>query len=379
MLRFSEYNHIIMNVFLYFRRKLCYHISIKSEWTEYMKKKVLLGLSGGVDSAVSAALLKAGGYEVTGCCLRLSEGGGENSPELHSARNAAERLGIELVFADYRELFRHEVEEYFAREYFAGRTPNPCIRCNPTVKFRALCAEADKISADFIATGHYAKVRRSENGRTRLCASPSKKDQSYFLYRLTGEQLDRVIFPLGDFISKEQVREKGLELGLMAAKRSDSQEICFIPDGDYSRYICEKHGYTPKKGNFIDIHGNIIGTHEGIIHYTAGQRKGLGAFGEPMYVKSVSAADNTVMLCRKNERMTDSVHISDCVFSPECPQGSFCGEVKVRNTAAAVSAEIRRFENGAEIKFSSPVIAPSPGQSAVIYSGGVVEGGGIVI
>lgn len=343
-------------------------------------KKVLVGLSGGVDSAVSAKILTDKGYEVTGCFLLLTENSDINSEEAGQARAVAQYLGIKLVFADFREHFRKNVTEYFAKEYLSGKTPNPCIMCNPTTKFFSLLQTADKEGADFIATGHYAKIGFcEEENRHFLSAAPSKKDQSYFLYRLENEQLARVIFPLGDFENKEQVRQVGEAAGLSNSKKKDSQEICFIPDNSYAKFICDNFDFVPSPGDFLDMQGNKIGTHTGIINYTVGQRKGLGAFGEPRYVKKINAADNTVTLCRENERFATHF-VADSVYMNmnNIPE-KLTALVKVRSTGTPAEAEITFSGNKMTIDFVSPVLSPAPGQSAVIYTAdGRVLGGGVI-
>ena len=343
-------------------------------------KKVLVGLSGGVDSAVSAKILIDKGYDVTGCFLLLTENSDINSGEADQARAVADYLGIKLVFSDYREHFRKNVTEYFAREYLSGKTPNPCIMCNPTTKFFSLLETADKEGADFIATGHYAKIGFSEEEKLHfLSAAPSKKDQSYFLYRLKAEQLARVIFPLGDFETKEQVRLIGEEAGLSNSKKKDSQEICFIPNNNYAQFICSNFDFAPKPGAFLDMQGNKIGTHTGIINYTVGQRKGLGAFGEPRYVKSINAADNTVTLCKENERFATHFVADSTYINMNTTPERLTAFVKVRSTGTPTEAEIVFDENKMTIDFTSPVLSPAPGQSAVIYdASGRVLGGGVI-
>lgn len=343
--------------------------------------KILLGLSGGIDSAVAASVLKEQGYTPVGCYLFLTENSLNDTTAYQNARKAAEKLGIEFTAEDYCERFKENVSDYFIKEYLSGKTPNPCIRCNPTVKIRSLTDTADKYGIEKIATGHYALTAYSEKyASTVLKASPSKKDQSYFLYRLSPEQLKRTVFPLGNFLSKEEVREYARGLSLPNAETPDSQEICFIPDDDYIKYICTHSDFIPEKGNFIDIAGNVIGTHNGIINYTVGQRKGLGAFGEPRYVKEINAYDNTVTLCKKDERFAYSLKASDISLSVNnLGEGSFCADVKIRSTAKAVPAQVTIKDGVMEVVFSEKVLAPTPGQSAVMYDGDTVLGGGIII
>ncbi|MBE6715513.1 MAG: tRNA 2-thiouridine(34) synthase MnmA [Ruminococcaceae bacterium] len=342
---------------------------------------ILLGLSGGIDSAVSAAILKEQGYNVIGCFLNLTGNSDKISEEEKNARKIAEYLKIDFVTGDFRDRFRENVSSYFIREYLSGKTPNPCIMCNPTVKIRSLADMADSLDIEKIATGHYALTSDSEkySGRV-LTASPSKKDQSYFLCRLAPEQIGRLVFPLGSFISKEDVREYGEKLSLPNRHKPDSQEICFIPDNDYQKYICAHSDFIPAAGNFLDNDGSIIGRHNGIINYTIGQRKGLGAFGEPRYVKEINAKNNTVTLCKKDERFAYSVdasQISWAVKSP--PSGTFSANVKIRSTAKATEARVTVKNDILHIEFKEKVLAPCPGQSAAVYDGKTVIGGGIIL
>lgn len=344
-------------------------------------KKVLLGLSGGVDSAVAGAKLIESGYDVTGCFLLLTENADAKSEEAENARKVADFLGIKLVISDFRERFKKNVSEYFINEYLSGRTPNPCIRCNPTVKCRSLADVANSLGIETIATGHYALSGENKlyGGRV-ISAAPSKKDQSYFLCRLTTDLVERIIFPLGEFPSKDAVREAAAGFSLPNAKKADSQEICFIPDNNYQRYICENSDFIPSEGNFIDISGNIIGKHTGIINYTVGQRKGLGAFGEPRYVKAINALDNTVTLCKTDERFAFSLEAFDVSWAVKNPpQNEFRGKVKIRSTAPAADALIEIFEDRIKVTFEDKVIAPTPGQSAAIYDGDILLGGAIIL
>lgn len=342
--------------------------------------KILLGLSGGIDSAAAASLLKEQGYTPVGCYLFLTENSLNDRAALEKAKAVAEKLDIEIVTADYTERFRENVTGYFIKEYLSGRTPNPCIRCNPTVKIRSLIDTADKYGIAKIATGHYALTSYSEKYKTTVLeASPSKKDQSYFLYRLSPAQLERTVFPLGNFQDKEAVREYARRLSLPNSEAADSQEICFIPDNNYIKYICSHSDFVPEKGSFIDIEGNVIGTHSGIINYTVGQRKGLGAFGEPRYVKEINARDNTVTLCKSDERFSMSLKADRLSFITPIPSKTFTAAVKIRSTAKAAPAEITIKDGIMNVSFSEKVLAPTPGQSAVIYEGSTVIGGGIIL
>lgn len=344
-----------------------------------MAKKILAGISGGVDSAVSALLLQRDGYEVIGCRLLLNDGAGA-SPDASSAQDVAGKLGIKLLQADFRDRFKKEVSDYFISEYLRGRTPNPCIKCNPTVKFAALLQIADENNIDFIATGHYAGIRKESDGLCAVRTSPSAKDQSYFLYRLPQNVLQRTVFPLGDFLSKEEIRETARQAGFAAAQKKDSQDICFIPDNDHIAFIANHSGVKAVPGDFLDADGKVIGSHSGIFHYTTGQRKGLGAFGEPRYVKYINAGNNTITLCKAEERFTLTAEVGDLFWTfGKAPDTAKEYGVKIRSTAKATLARLAVDGSKMEIKFSSPVMAPCPGQSAVVYDGDTVIGGGYIV
>ncbi len=344
-------------------------------------KKVLLGLSGGVDSAVACKELQKNGYDVTGCYLLLSENSSDCDFEAKKTKKLADFLGIPLVICDRRKLFREKVSNYFINEYLNGKTPNPCIVCNPNVKIKSLADAADGLGIEKIATGHYALTEYDEKyNSVVLKASPSKKDQSYFLSALTPKQIERLIFPLGYFSSKDEVRQKAAEFSLPNAENADSQEICFIPDNNYQQYIITHSSFIPAEGNFLDNDGNIIGRHTGIINYTVGQRKGLGAFGEPRYVKTINALDNTVTLCKKDERFAKSLIASDILWAINNPPDQvFTAEVKIRSTAKAEEAEIFISNGIMTVNFQNPVLAPSPGQTAAIYDKGTVLGAATII
>lgn len=342
--------------------------------------KILLGLSGGVDSAVCAALLLEKGYDVTGCFLILTEGSCEDSEEAENARLIAKHLGIKLITADYREHFRKNVTDYFINEYLSGKTPNPCIRCNPTTKIYSLQNEAQKLGIELTATGHYALTQFNEEADSVvLKAAPSRKDQSYFLGRLSPSQIERLIFPLGNFSAKDEVREYAEKLMLPNAKKADSQEICFIPDNNYQKFICDNSSFKALQGNFLDNDGKIIGTHTGIINYTVGQRKGLGAFGEPRYVKSINAKNNTVTLCKADERFEKTVTAEDISWAVKNPPAeTFEAKIKIRSTAKAENALIKIKNGILKAEFENKILAPTPGQSAVFYKDDIVLGSAII-
>ena len=258
-----------------------------------MKKKVLVGISGGVDSCVAALLLQQQGYEVIGINLVLTQQN-ETDVQQEDALRVAQALDIELRFIDLRTLFAKKVIDYFTDEYLSGATPNPCTVCNRDIKFGALLDIALKEGIHYIATGHFAKVEKAAD-RWLLKKSEGTKDQSYFLYMLRQNQLAHAVFPLGD-MEKQTVRDIARANFMPVATKPDSREVCFVPDNDYAAFIHRHCGLSGTPGDFIDTNGKLLGSHKGIVHYTIGQRKGLGAFGNPKYVININAGANTVTL-----------------------------------------------------------------------------------
>lgn len=340
-----------------------------------MKSKVLLGLSGGVDSAVAAALLQQEGAEVIG--LFLHNGSTCADADLAAARAVSRDIGIEFRTADISAALRERVELPFAEEYLRGRTPNPCVMCNPAVKFAALCAEADCIGADTVATGHYAQLKEHPCGLRLLWDDGSPRDQSYMLARLGANALSRCRFPLGG-LSKEDVREIARKLGISVAERPDSMEICFIPDNDYAAFVERTLG-VPPEGDFVDAEGNVLGRHRGIHRYTVGQRKGLGiALGYPAYVSRIDAEQNRVVLAAAGGEYRQEIVLRDCLWHAPMP-AVFDAQVKVRHTKRPAAARVTLgTENRAEITFAEPVRAPAPGQTAAIQQEGFVIGCGYI-
>ena len=341
--------------------------------------KILLGMSGGLDSTFAAHKLIEEGHTVEGAALIMHE-----HTDIDGARESCESLGIRLHIIDCRERFAARVIENFLDEYTIGRTPNPCIVCNSDVKFAALYEFAIKNGFDKIATGHYARlVSVSSDGEERFAfarAADSRKDQSYMLWRLSQEILSHLILPLASDI-KTDVREAARSIGLKVADREESQEICFIPDNDYASYIEERRGVS-EKGDFIDTDGKILGEHNGIIRYTVGQRKGLGiAMGERVFVTEIDPINNTVMLSPKDS-YANYIEISGIVFSgiKEAKVGERLAlSVKVRYPAPPVETDfIYLGEGRAEAYLSTPVRAVATGQSAVFYSGETVALGGFI-
>jgi len=328
------------------------------------RSKVVLGLSGGVDSAVAARLL-AGQYEVH--CLYLDVG---VSPEGRAeAAAVAERLKLPFEAADIRAELERWVCAPFAEDYLAGRTPLPCARCNPTVKFPALLALADRIGAPWVATGHYAQV---DNG-VLLRGRPAN-DQSYLLARLTREQLRRVIFPLGNY-EKAQVRTMAREFGLPVAEKPDSMEICFIPDQDYAVWL-DRRGETPLPGDFVDAQGRVLGRHKGIHHYTLGQRRGLGVSGPHRYfVSALDVEHNRVVLSDGGDLFTDTVHgVQPNWIAVDRLEAPMPVTVRLRHSKTEAGAWILPEGDGVLIRAEQPLRAPTPGQLAVFYDGPRVVG-----
>ena len=342
-------------------------------------KSVLIAMSGGVDSAAAALLLKNAGYDCQGVIMRLID-----TPETESAitdaKILAEKMGIPLHVLDLREDFRRRVIDNFISVYESGGTPNPCVECNRFLKFGALLDFCDRLGCDFLATGHYARIEYSPalDRHLLLRAADPKKDQSYFLWHLTESQLSRIIFPLGGY-QKEEVRAIAEGAGLINARKKDSQDICFVPDGDYSKVICGLTGKCYPSGNFINPDGKILGRHKGMIHYTIGQRRGLGiSASEHLYVLKKNVDSGDIVLAFKKDIMTNEMTAGGVNFiSSAAPTGAFRASVKCRNTQPPRGATIEPLSNGSvRIIFDEPQTYTSPGQSLVMYDGDTVIGGG---
>ena len=350
--------------------------------------KVLIGMSGGVDSAVAAWLLKQQGHEVIGVTLRTweSDDGTESRCcEIDDARRVAMRLGIPYYPLNSLRAFKENVTDPFIREYLAGRTPNPCIRCNRYVKWERMLYFMKVLQADFIATGHYAGVIQMPNGRyTVQTAVHAEKDQTYMLYRLTQEQLARTLMPLSGY-SKEEVRAMAHKFDLAVAEKPDSQELCFVPVGTYVDFIrSQAPEEVPGEGDFVDETGKVLGRHRGILHYTVGQRRGLGiAAGERIFVTEIRPEENQVVLGPGESLYREEIRCTDLNFLsiPDPESGTvFRCQAKIRYHHPAVAATVTvTGDDNVLVRFDTPVRAPAPGQSAVFYDDDrCVIGGGII-
>lgn len=350
-------------------------------------------MSGGVDSSVAAYLLREQGYEVIGVTMQIwkdadidsiqENGGCCGLSAAEDAGYVAQQLGIAHYVLNFRREFSDYVTDYFVEEYLKGRTPNPCIACNRYVKWEALLKRSLEIGADYIATGHYARIVRLPNGRLALRSSAaSSKDQTYALYGLTQEQLARTLFPVGEY-TKGQVRELAAGLGLASADKPDSQEICFVPDGDYAGFIKREAGErTPGPGNFVDGSGRVLGRHKGIIHYTIGQRRGLElSMGERVYVTEIRPGTNEVVIgensdlfCR--ELICDKVNY----MALEEIEKPLVVRAKIRYNHPGEECRIEKLSGGRLLcRFARPVRAVTPGQAVVFYQGEYVLGGGTIV
>ncbi len=333
--------------------------------------RVLVAMSGGVDSTVAAHLVLAAGHEAVGCTLLLCEGA---EGDAAAAAEVCRRLGIPHVALDRRREFFRLVKRPFAEEYARGRTPNPCVLCNRTVKFGLLCEYADAEGFDAIATGHYARV---EGGRL-LKARDGAKDQSYMLYTLSAERLFRVLFPLGE-LTKDEVRAIAARLGLCERVPGESQDICFVPSGDHAAAVESLLGWTCPPGNYVDKDGTVLGRHRGVIRYTVGQHKGLGiALGRVRYVTALSAERGEVTLGDEADLYRGEVTLRDVTYIGEVPRSPYRAAAKLRYRAKDAPCTVFSEGGTARLVFDTPQRAPAPGQSAVLYDGECVLGGGVI-
>lgn len=357
-----------------------------------MAKKVVVGMSGGVDSSVAAYLLKQQGYDVIGVTMQIwqdedasiqeENGGCCGLSAVDDARRVAAQLDIPYYVMNFKSEFKKYVIDYFIDEYENGRTPNPCIACNRFVKWEALLKRSLDIGADYIATGHYARIEKLPTGRYALKVSETdKKDQTYALYNLTQEQLEHTLMPVGEY-GKEAIRKIAQNIDLRVASKPDSQDICFIPDGDYASYIEETRQETFPKGNFVLSDGTVVGRHKGIIHYTVGQRKGLGlSLGHPVFVLEIRPETNEVVVGSNEESMATEVKADHINFmAVEDIKEPMRVWAKIRyNHKGAWCSVTRTGEDEITAVFDEPQRAVAPGQALVLYTDGYVVGGGTII
>ncbi len=358
-----------------------------------MAQKVVVGMSGGVDSSVAAYLLKEQGYDVIGVTMQIWQNDKERLIEenagccglsaVDDARSVAQMLDIPYYVLNFREEFRACVIKPFVEEYLHARTPNPCILCNRYVKWEALLRRSMELGADYIATGHYARIKQLANGRYVIQNSvTAEKDQTYALYGLTQEQLSHTLMPVGDY-TKQEIREIAAELGLDVASKPDSQDICFVPDNDYAAVVeREAAGKLPPVGNFVLADGTILGQHKGIIHYTIGQRKGLNlAMGYPVFVTEIRPDTNEVVIGSNQDVFTDSLRCEHLNFmAVEDIDEPVEVMAKIRYSHAGALCTMKKNQIGQiECRFREPVRAVTPGQAVVFYQNDYVFGGGTII
>ena len=345
--------------------------------------KVMIGMSGGVDSSVAAFLLKEQGYDCVGVTMKLYAGENADSTccgldDVEDAKSVCRKMGIPHYTFNFQDAFARDVIKPFAAEYEAGRTPNPCIACNRFLKFGALWRRAWELGCDYVATGHYVRICREGDQFFLRTAADRAKDQSYVLYFLSREQLSHALFPLGD-LTKPQVREIAARQGFLNAKKHDSQDICFVPDGDYGAFLASWRGKDYAPGNFIDRDGNVLGRHRGAPCYTLGQRKGLGVpAATRLYVTGKDMASNTVTLGSNEELFSSTLSAGDLRFTGEVPEAGALVQAKVRYSQQPQPCRVYPAGEKLRVEFLEPQRAITPGQAVVLYDGDTVLGGGTI-
>jgi tRNA-specific 2-thiouridylase len=351
-------------------------------------------LSGGVDSATAAAMLVEQGHRVVGMTMRLYDAGGTSASlggrccgprDIEDARQVCQHLGIPFYVVSFEAEFERHVIDDFVDAYLAGETPNPCVRCNQHIKFTPLLRRARALGAELLATGHYARLEPDDEGRMRLRrARDAGKDQSYFLFSMPREELGAVRFPLGG-LSKDEVRARARAYGLPNADKADSQEICFVPDGDYAGFVAARALTrklpVPGAGDIVDEQGHVLGRHQGVHRFTVGQRRGLGnltghAHGAPMYVARIDHEQDRVVVGPRPAAASRHLRVRDVLWLGEPPDAPFVAGVQVRHRAQPVPAEVQPDGSGAVVRFLDQDVVAAPGQSAVFYDGDIVLGGG---
>ena len=338
-------------------------------------KRVLIGMSGGVDSSVAAYLLQQEGYEVVGLTMSLYDGnieeGCTSNKVVEDAKKVCDKLGIEHHVVDYKDKFKCHIINYFINSYLNAETPNPCVECNKYLKFGLMWEEAKKLNCDYIATGHYAAIENN-----KLCKIDSPKDQTYFLYQIDKNLLDKILFPLQKYTNKDDIRSIALSIGLEVHDKKDSQDICFIESNDYTKYLEENLDMLPNKGNFILTDGTIIGEHKGIIYYTIGQRKGLGiSYKHPLYVTKINKQTNEITLGTEQDLYSTQIEINNInILVDEIPTKA---TAKIRYRYELTPCTIEQKDNNTLlVTFTEPVKSATIGQSLVIYDNNVCIGGG---
>lgn len=350
------------------------------------KQRVVVAMSGGVDSSVAAVLLKEAGYDVIGVTMQIWPkeapeqerfGGCCGHEAIQAAKRSAYKLGIPHFVMNFRDIFARQVIADFCQEYSSGRTPNPCIRCNQYIKFETLLERAEGLGAEFLATGHYARIDHSPDGHRLLKAVDPNKDQSYFLYTLGQKELQHLLFPVGN-LHKTEVRRLAAEAGLPSSNRRDSQDVCFIPDNDYRSFVARHVPLSP--GDIVDTEGKILGKHNGLAQYTVGQRHGLGlASNQRLYVLKLDAATNRLVIGSKEQLLSSRLVASKLSWVSGTAPGQMNDmTAKIRYRSPEAKAELCLSDGTAEVQFHQPQSAITPGQAIVFYQGDAVLGGGII-